>query len=139
MDDLSRFCCHDPDYPNVGQLGIGNLSLCPRAKKTLQQHRLLYFHSYDGRFSERKWTPLFDCRLPRDRALAVLRHLADGCGVWQTARLVGVNKNTVVRLAPRAGRHARHLRYKLVGFCLLDPQAVAGSEVVPRRQAGKAL
>jgi LacI family transcriptional regulator len=125
MDDLSPFCCQNPDCPDYGQRDRGNLSVCGRYG-TQQQHRLLYCRSCKARFSEHKGTPLFDCRLPRDKALAVLRHLAEGCGVRQTARLVGVNKNTAVRLALLAGQHARQLHDELVGFSPLHPQAPAG-------------
>src|SRR5215211_789007 len=84
-------------------------------------------------------TPLFDCRLPEDKALAVLHHLAEGCGVRQTARLVGVNKNTVVRLAALAGEHARQLHDELVAFSPSDPGGPTRREVVVRRQEGEAL
>src|SRR3954454_22107446 len=95
-DDLSRFCCQNPDCPDYGQRGHGNLTVCMRYGK--HQRRLLYCKTCKARFSERKGTPLFDSRLADDKALAVLAHLADGCGVRQTSRLVQVGKNTVVRL-----------------------------------------
>jgi hypothetical protein len=66
--------------------------------------------------------PLFNSKLPHDKALAVLEHLADGCGVRQTARLVGVNKDTVTRLALLAGRHAKGARDELVAFSPSDPR-----------------
>src|SRR4051794_23795524 len=74
------------------------------------------------RFSEHKSTPLFDSRLPRDKLLAVLRHLADGCGVRQTARLVGVSTNTVCRLAKAAGTHAQRPHDEPVAFSPLRPR-----------------
>src|SRR5262249_7770228 len=82
--------------------GQGNLTVCARYGVG-QQHRLLYCRACKYRFSEHKATPLFNSRLPRDKLLAALRHLADGCGIRQTARLVGVDKDTVGRLAPAAG------------------------------------
>src|SRR4051794_27875278 len=101
MDDLSRFCCHNPECPDRGKRDGGNLTVCMRYGK--HQRRLLYCRSCKARFSERKGTPLFDTRLSQDKALAVLAHLADGCGVRQTGRLVGVGKDTVVRYALLAG------------------------------------
>jgi hypothetical protein len=41
--------------------------------------------------------------------------------VRQTGRLVGVNKNTVVRLAVVAGQHARDVHEELVAFSPSDP------------------
>ena len=124
MDDLSRFCCQRPACRLYGQRGQGNLTVCARYGAD-GQHRLLYCRVCKYRFSEHKSTPLFDSRLPRDKLLAVLAHLADGCGVRQTARLVGVGKNTVSRLALRAGQHARRLHDELVGFSPLDHQGPA--------------
>jgi transposase-like protein len=122
MDDLSRFCCLHPDCPDHGRRNHGNLSVCMRYGPQ-QQTRLLYCKSCKARFSERKGTPLFGCHLPRAQTLAVLAHLADGCGIRQTARLTGVSKDTVTRLAHRAGDHARRLHDELVGFSPLHHQA----------------
>jgi transposase-like protein len=124
MDDLSRFCCQRPTCPLYGQRGQGNLTVC--AHYGAHQRRLLYCRCCKYRFSERKSTPLFDCRLPHDTLLAVLKHLADGCGVRQTARLVGVDKDTVCRLARTAGPHAQRLHDELVAFSPLHPHGATG-------------
>jgi hypothetical protein len=55
---------------------------------------LLYCRSYKARFSERK---------------------------SQTARLVGVNKDTVVRYSLLAGKQAQQLNGELVAFSPSDP------------------
>jgi len=138
MDDLSRFCCQNPECPQYGQRGLGNLTVCGRYGID-RQHRLLYCRTCKYRYSERKHTPLFDCRLPHEQVLDILKHLADGCGIRQTARLVGVAKDTVGRLAKVAGQHARQLHDELVAFSPADPQGAAGREVVLRRQKAEAL
>ena len=86
LSDLSRFCCHNPDCPLRGRRGAGNLSVCGTYGKR-ETFRLLYCRSCKARFGERKGTPLFNARLPAGKAVSVLEHLADGCGVRQTARL----------------------------------------------------
>jgi len=73
-DDLSRFCCQNPDCPDYGQRNHGNLTVCMRYGK--HNRRLLYCKTCKARSSERKGTPLFDTRLPDDKAQAVLAHLA---------------------------------------------------------------
>jgi transposase-like protein len=124
MEDLSRFCCHNPDCPAYGQRDKGNLTVCARYGP--HRRRLLYCKRCKARFSERKGTPLFDTRLTDDKARAVLEHLADGCGVRQTGRLTGVDKDTVVRYALRAGNHARQLHDELVALSPPDHQGPAG-------------
>jgi transposase-like protein len=119
MDDLSTFCCQNQDCPDYGQRGKGNLTVCMRYGR--QQRRLLYCKRCKARFSERKGTPLFDTRLPEPKLVTVLEHIAEGCGIRQTARLCGVSKDTVVRYSVRAGEHAQQLHDELVAFSPSDP------------------
>lgn len=118
-DDLTRFCCQNPDCTDHGKRGRGNLTVCARYGR--HQRRLLYCKTCKARFSERKGTPLFDTRLPEAKVVAVLAHIAEGCGVRKTGRLVGVNKDTVVRYSLLAGRHAHQLHDELVAFSPQDP------------------
>jgi transposase-like protein len=120
MDDLSAFCCQNPDCPDYGLRGQNNLRVAFRYGKQ-KQRRMLACRSCQHRFSERKGTPLFDTRLPEDKALAVLQHLADGCGVRQTGRLVGVKHDTVGRLGRKAGQQSRQHHDELVAFSPSDP------------------
>jgi transposase-like protein len=123
MNDLRAFCCQNSACPDHGKRGHGNLTVTARYGK--DQRRVLRCTTCKARFSERKGTPLFGARLPRDKAVGLLRHLADGCGVRQTGRLVGVSKNTAARYALLAGRHAQRLHDELVAFSPSDaPGAV---------------
>jgi transposase-like protein len=119
MDDLSRFCCQNPACPDFGLRGRDNLRVGFRYGK--QQRRMLVCRSCQQRFSERKGTALFGTRLPQARALSVFQHLQEGCGVRQTARLTGVDKDTVVRYAVQAGTHAQQAHDELVAFSPPDP------------------
>jgi transposase-like protein len=119
MHDLTAFCCQNTRCTDFGKRGHGNLTVCGHYGK--QQRRLLYCRSCKARFSERKGTPLFDTRLPEGKAVAVLHHIAAGCGIRQTARLTGVSKDTVVRYSLRAGEHAQQLHDDLVAFSPKDP------------------
>ena len=119
QDDLARFCCQDQDCPDYGKRGAGNLTVCARYGKN--QRRLLYCRTCKARFSERKGTPLFGSQLTAEKALSIFEHLADRTGVRATARLVKVNRNTVVRYARLAGGHARQLHDELVAFSPDDP------------------
>jgi transposase-like protein len=114
-EDLSRFCCQNPDCPDYGQRAQGSLTVCGRYGKT-KQHRLLYCRSCKARFSERRGTPLFGSQLTEEQALSIFEHLAERTGVRATARLVKVNRNTVVRYSRLAGDHARQLHDELVAF-----------------------
>jgi transposase-like protein len=137
MDDLSMFCCQHHDCADYGKRGHGNLTVCGHYGP--QQRRLLYCKSCKDRFSERKGTPLFDTRLPEDTVIAILAHIAEGCGVRKTSRLVGVSKDTVVRFSLLAGQHAQQLHDELVAFSPSDPGGTVRRKMGLRRQKGKAL
>jgi transposase-like protein len=119
MDELQHFCCQNPDCADYGQRGLGNLRVAFRNGPN-KQRRVLACRTCQHRFSERQGTALFDCRLPDAQAVAVLAHLQEGVGVRKTSRLTGVNKNTVVRLALQAGRHAQQLHDEFVAFSPKD-------------------
>ncbi|HEU5117439.1 MAG TPA: hypothetical protein VFT74_12415 [Isosphaeraceae bacterium] len=119
-DNLARFCCQNPDCDLYGQRGGDNILVVDHFAKA--RHRLLYCRVCKARFSEFKGTPLFRSRLPHEKVLAILEHLAEGCGVRQTARLVGVNKDTVTRLALLAGKHAKDAHDELVAFSPRNPR-----------------
>jgi transposase-like protein len=123
MDDLSRFCCQNPACADYGLRGHGNLRVGFRYGK--HRRLMLVCRTCQGRFSERKGTALFATRLPHDQAVAVLQHLQEGCGVRQTGRLVGVDKDTVGRYALKAGTHAQDTHDEVVAFSPGD----AGSPV----------
>jgi transposase-like protein len=133
MDDLSRFCCQNPQCREHGKRGSGNLYVRDRYGKD-QSRRLLCCRVCGKRFSESKGTPLFGSKLPPEKCLSVLEHLAEGCGARQTARLVKVDRKTVGRLSQKAGEHARSLHDELVAFSPRDPGSADGREVVVRRQ-----
>jgi transposase-like protein len=131
-DDLARFCCQNPDCTLYGTRNAGNLSACARYGK--QNHiRLLYCKACKDRFSERKGTALFHSHLPEEKALDVLRHLDEGCGIRSTGRLVGVDPNTVGRLARIAGQHAHDAHDELVAFSPSHPRGPVRREVVLRQ------
>ena len=120
MDDLKIFCCQNRECSDYGQRGLGNLRVCFR-NGPHKERRVLACRTCRHRFCERKGTALYRCKLPEPKALSVWQHLQESCGVRQTSRLVGVNKNTVVRLAVVAGQHAKDVHEELVAFSPSHP------------------
>ncbi|SIO47299.1 hypothetical protein SAMN05444166_5042 [Singulisphaera sp. GP187] len=93
----------------------GNLSVCARYGEP-SHIRLFYCNACKARFSERKGTAPFQAHNPKEKAIAVFQHRDEGCGIRVTGRLVGVDPNTVGRLARIAGQHARDAHDELVAF-----------------------
>ena len=119
MRRIEEFCCQNNQCPDYGKRDTGNLRQhgWSSRKKGI---RMLYCRTCKKYFSERKGTALWQCRLPDEKAVCVLEHVAEGCGVRQTARLVKVNRNTVSRLIGVAGEHARRVHDELVAFSPQD-------------------
>lgn len=120
MDDLKTFCCQNPQCPDYGRRGLDNLRVAFHNGPN-KTRRVLACRTCQKRFAERKGTALYRCKLDDDTALAVLQHLQESCGVRQTSRLVGVNKDTVVRLALVAGQHAQQVHDERVAFSPSNP------------------
>ena len=138
MDDLSRFCCQNPECPDYGRRGSESLSVCGRYGPN-KQWRMLRCRTCKDRFSERKGTPLFGSTLPQEKVLSILEHLAQGCGVRETARLVGVHRDTLMRYSRLAGDHAQKLHDELVAFSPQHSRGPVRRKVVLRGKKGKAL
>ena len=137
-DDLSRFCCQNEHCADYGRRGLGNLTVCALYGK-YQRRRLLYCRTCKRRFPERKGTPLFGSQLTGEKALSIFEHLAERNGVRATARLVKVNRNTVVRYSRLAGDHARQLHDELVAFSPQHSGDPVRREVVVRLQEAGSL
>lgn len=115
MHDLAPFCCQNPSRTPYGRRHTGNLSVCGRLGKH-KQFRQLYRDACRARSCKRKGTPLSRCHLPGEKAPAVLGYLEEGCGVRPAGRLVGVHRDTVVRLARAAGPHAHDAHEEPMAF-----------------------
>ena len=115
MRELEAFCCQNSCCSDYGKRGVGNLRFHGWSSKK-KQIRMLYCRRCATYFSERKGSALWQSKLPEEKALCVLEHIADGCGVRQSARLVKVHKSTVSRLNRMAGDHAKDTHEELVSF-----------------------
>jgi transposase-like protein len=120
MVPIKHFCCQNSHCPDAGVRGGENPYFRGWSGKG-QRIRMVYCRICKHSFSERKGTVLEHARLPDDKALAILKHLQEGCGTRSTSRLVEVDKNTVTRYLAIAGAHAEKLHDELVAFSPSNP------------------
>ena len=120
MSSIERLCCQNSACPDAGLRGRGNLVFRGLSGKS-GRIRMVHCRLCKARFSEPKGTVLEHARLPDDKALAVLKHIREGCGTRATSRLVDVDKNTVTRYHAVAGAHGEKLHDELVAFSPSDP------------------
>jgi transposase-like protein len=118
MDDLDKFCCQNKKCSKHGVRGEKNIRV--RDVYGPNNTRLLYCLICKQRFSERRGTVWFDSRLPKETAVAILEHVAEGVGMRKTGRLLKVDHDTVSRYTKLAGEHAEALHDELVDFSPKD-------------------
>jgi LacI family transcriptional regulator len=135
---IEHFCCQNPDCRDRGVRGQGNLLFCGWSGEG-KRIRMIYCRTCKARFSERKGTVLSQSRLADEKAVSLLEHIRDGCGTRATARLLGVDKNTVTRYIKLAGAHAQPLHDEFVAFSPSDAGGAVRREMELRRQETRPL
>lgn len=113
MKPLSEFCCINQECLEHGKRGGINLRVHQTYGKS-DSIRLLECKVCGIMFSERAHTALSGGRLPKDKIILILHHLAEGCGQRRICRLLGVSRDAVRRLTLIAGNHAKALHNELV-------------------------
>lgn len=95
-----------------GQAGQGNLTV----RKVYGKDRIRYLRcqACGAEFSERKRSALWNTKVREAKAVAVGEHLAEGCSLKGTARLVKVDASTVRRLNQRLGEHGQRFHAERV-------------------------
>ena len=116
MCELEDLCCMNSDCEMVGIRGAGNLRPHGWSGKKENGIRMIFCRTCKTMHSERKGTALWQSRLPEDKIVQVLEHVAEGNGVRATHRLTGVHRDTISRLTRVAGEHAAALHDELVSF-----------------------
>jgi len=111
---LSAFCCQNPQCPDVGKKGGGNLSQHSWVDRQTQRIRNLRCRTCKTEFSERKGTPWYQAKLSEATAVAIAQHLAEGDGMRKTARLLGTHHETVIRWNRKLGEHGKALHEERV-------------------------
>ena len=103
---IESLACPYEDCQDYGRTASGNL----KVRKVYGRDEIRYLRciSCGREFSERKNTPLWNSKVPEDKAVSVAEHLADGCCSKATARLVKVCPETVRRLRRELGKHAQN-------------------------------
>jgi IS1 family transposase/transposase-like protein len=100
---LETLACVNRRCELYGQTGQNNLTV----RKTYGKDEIRYLRCQGcgAEFSERKNTALWNTKIAEARAVAVGEHLAEGCSLKGTARLMKVDPSTVRRLNQRMGEH----------------------------------
>jgi len=104
---LEKFSCPNPECPDFGAFGRGNLVL--HAPYGTQRTYLLRCKTCGRTFSVLRGTPFFRLRTPREKVIRAFWHIAGGRSFRETARALGVSEDSVTRWVRRACEHAEFL------------------------------
>ena len=122
MNEFEQCFCPNEQCKDYGLRGHGNIGV--RAKYGKDKDRdLLYCRTCGKRFAASRASALFGLHLPAETIRQIIHHAAEGVGVRATARLLGMDKDTVNRVILRAGEHcARVLSGLLTSLQLTEAQ-----------------
>jgi IS30 family transposase len=112
---IEHFFCHNSACSDHGKRGNGNVYFRGWSGRD-KRIRMVYCRTCRRSYSERKGTALERSQLPTDKAVSVLEHLKEGCGIRATSRLTGVSRDTVSRHLAKAGDQAKDLHDEFVAF-----------------------
>jgi transposase-like protein len=107
LDPDDQFC-HNPDCPDRGQRGRGNIGIHSRKE---QRYRC---STCGGTFAATTGTPFYRLRTVTDVVTLVLTLLCHGCPLQAIVAAFGFDERTVAQWQARAGEHCQEVHRHLV-------------------------
>lgn len=104
MTEIENAFCQNKDCKDYGLRNHGNIKFRGKYGKDKTKD-LLYCRTCGKRFASTRATAFFGLHLSDEKIEQIIHHAAEGVGVRSTARLLGINKDTVNRVILRAGEH----------------------------------
>ena len=122
MSKLEQCFCPNEQCKDYGLRGRDNIAIRGKYGKD-KSRKLLYCRTCGKRFAATRASALFGMHLPAETIRQIIHHAAEGVGVRATARLLGLDKDTVNRVILRAGEHcARVLSSLLTSLEMTETQ-----------------
>jgi transposase-like protein len=102
MTEVDNAFCQNTDCKDYGLRNHGNITFRGKYGKDKTKD-LLYCRTCGRRFASTRATAFFGLHLSDEKIEQIIHHAAEGVGVRSTARLLGIDKDTVNRVILRAG------------------------------------
>ena len=109
--DISQCYCPNKECEDYAKKGQGNIVCYDIYGK--HHTKLLRCRTCKTRFSERRNTVFFGLHLEEEMIERVVRCLAEGNSIRATARIMGIDKDTVYRIFERASNHCQKVLNEL--------------------------
>ncbi len=111
--DTSFYFCPNPDCSNYGHAGPDN-HLIGAGSYGKHSAQLLECIVCGKTFSERRGTPLFNLKADEETFYRTIRCLVEGNGIRETARIMGLDKDTVSAWLEKASQHVEAVSQHLM-------------------------
>ena len=105
--DISEIYCPNDECEDYGKKGQGNIVCYEMYGKS--KTKLLRCRTCKTKFSERRNTVFFGLHTNEETIVRVVRCLAEGNSIRATARIMGIDKDTVVRIFDRASSNCKRV------------------------------
>jgi transposase-like protein len=122
MDPQSQFC-HNPDCPDRGRVGQGNIGVFS------QKERRYKCQTCGRTFSQTKGTAFYRLRTAVDLVTLVVTLLCHGCPIQAIVAAFGLDERTVADWQARAGQHCQRVHEGLVEQGQIDLGHVQADEI----------
>lgn len=120
--DTSMYFCPHADCPNHGKVGPDN-QIVGAGRYGKENTQLLRCKVCNRTFSARRGTPLFGLKASEETFYDVIACLVEGNGIRATARIKGVDKDTVAKWLDISSQHAEAIsRYLMVNLHFEEAQ-----------------
>ena len=113
MTDIDNSFCPNRNCKDFGLRNHGNIKYRGKYGKDKSKD-LLYCKTCGKRFASTRATAFFGLHLSEEKIGQIIHHAAEGVGVRATARLLGLDKDTVNRVILRAGEHCQLVLWSLL-------------------------
>ena len=113
MAEINNSFCPNKDCQDYGLRNRGNIRYRGKYGKNKTKD-LLYCVTCGKRFAATRDTAFFGLHLSDESIGQIIHHAAEGVGVRATARLLGLDKDTVNRVILRAGEHCQSVLSSLL-------------------------
>jgi transposase-like protein len=123
MSELAKVgeFCPNPDCPDYGQVGTGQII---RYGKTAAGRQRFWCHTCDTTFSERKDTLFYNRKTEEEDIIRCLAMLAEGVRIRSIGRIMGMKPDTIVSFLREAAAHAHQ-----VEAILLNEYAISQAQI----------
>ncbi len=118
MLNIDKYFCINEHCSHYGLRGKGNIVKCGTYGKFHRQY--LQCKICKHKFSETRYTAFFGTKYPDETVRKIILCVAEGNGVRNTARILGLSKDAVNRIIKIAGDHCDNVMSNLLQSLSLE-------------------